>query len=413
MKILSLDGGGSWALIEARCLLDLYGDITGHEVLRKFDMVITNSGGSMVLACLIKDLKLSEICNWYLNINIRQSIFSKLGFFDKTIVEDIASCAKIGPRYKTVDKLKGLRDNLVKTGGKKMSELPEYIGKPSLQLIICSFDYERNREVFFRSYKQSMADSYYYDRMVHHNPDGRFSEVTLAEAVHGSSNAPVNYFNKPALIRYQGENFDRQFWDGAVGGYNNPVFAGVTEAVANGRRLDEIRVLSIGTASDLLPLYNEQHTPPEVNEFLYQLAKSKLTNDIKKLATAILADPPDSASFHAYTMVHGGLPDKSKRFFRFSPLIKPHYNKAVKRWEIPTSFTAAEFKQLINMDMDAVEQQEVLLIDKLCTQWMSAEGQIDNQAIRCNSMLEPIIGYGRYGDAKAAFEAHFDDDVVA
>ena len=39
-KILSLDGGGSWALIQARILQDIYGDIKGHELLKKFDLVL-------------------------------------------------------------------------------------------------------------------------------------------------------------------------------------------------------------------------------------------------------------------------------------------------------------------------------------------------------------------------------------
>ncbi len=33
-KILTLDGGGSWALVQARVLIDIYGDINGHELLR-------------------------------------------------------------------------------------------------------------------------------------------------------------------------------------------------------------------------------------------------------------------------------------------------------------------------------------------------------------------------------------------
>ena len=58
-KILSLDGGGSWALVQARVLIDIYGDISGHELLRQFDMAIANSGGSLVLACLCNDMKIS------------------------------------------------------------------------------------------------------------------------------------------------------------------------------------------------------------------------------------------------------------------------------------------------------------------------------------------------------------------
>src|SRR4051794_26260797 len=38
-RILSLDGGGSWALIQVRALIELCGEATqGHEVLRQFDL---------------------------------------------------------------------------------------------------------------------------------------------------------------------------------------------------------------------------------------------------------------------------------------------------------------------------------------------------------------------------------------
>ena len=49
-RILSLDGGGSWALIEVKALIALYGaGATGHEVLSHFDLAAANSGGSIVL----------------------------------------------------------------------------------------------------------------------------------------------------------------------------------------------------------------------------------------------------------------------------------------------------------------------------------------------------------------------------
>jgi hypothetical protein len=36
-QILSLDGGGAWALIEVRALIDLYGANTaGHNLLRRW-----------------------------------------------------------------------------------------------------------------------------------------------------------------------------------------------------------------------------------------------------------------------------------------------------------------------------------------------------------------------------------------
>ena len=55
-RILSLDGGGSWALIEVKALMQLFDpDMPGRQVLSRFDLVAANSGGSIVLACLIED----------------------------------------------------------------------------------------------------------------------------------------------------------------------------------------------------------------------------------------------------------------------------------------------------------------------------------------------------------------------
>ncbi|HMN13979.1 MAG TPA: hypothetical protein PKD55_16815 [Bellilinea sp.] len=38
-RILSLDGGGTWALIQVKALMKLFGeDARGRDVLRKFDL---------------------------------------------------------------------------------------------------------------------------------------------------------------------------------------------------------------------------------------------------------------------------------------------------------------------------------------------------------------------------------------
>jgi patatin-like phospholipase/acyl hydrolase len=61
-KILSLDGGGTWALIQVKALLDLYGTaVTGRQILQDFDMVAANSGGSIVLGGLIEDYTLTKL----------------------------------------------------------------------------------------------------------------------------------------------------------------------------------------------------------------------------------------------------------------------------------------------------------------------------------------------------------------
>ena len=109
-KILSLDGGGSWALIQARVLQDIYGDLNGHELLKKFDMVIANSGGSLVLATLCNDMKLSEIISVFEDEGKRKQVFSKLSFWEKLKWRNIASLTNVlGPKYSMERKLSGLK----------------------------------------------------------------------------------------------------------------------------------------------------------------------------------------------------------------------------------------------------------------------------------------------------------------
>ena len=66
-KIFSLDGGGSWALIEAHILQNIYGIIKSRELLVEFDRVIANSGGSLELTCLRNDMQFREIISDFKN----------------------------------------------------------------------------------------------------------------------------------------------------------------------------------------------------------------------------------------------------------------------------------------------------------------------------------------------------------
>ncbi len=65
-RILSLDGGGSWALIQVKALIELYGlDTPGREILQDFNLVAANSGGSIVLGCLIENFSLRKILAFF------------------------------------------------------------------------------------------------------------------------------------------------------------------------------------------------------------------------------------------------------------------------------------------------------------------------------------------------------------
>src|SRR5438552_1231480 len=75
-RILSLDGGGAWSLIQVRALMMLYGgQLSGHELLKNFDLVAANSGGSLVLAGLVENLSLNQILQYFMDETKRRSMF--------------------------------------------------------------------------------------------------------------------------------------------------------------------------------------------------------------------------------------------------------------------------------------------------------------------------------------------------
>ena len=80
-RILSLDGGGTWALIQVKALMQLYGaETTGHEVLKDFDLVAANSGGSIVLGALLENMALTKVLQLFEDEAIRRTIFLPRSF---------------------------------------------------------------------------------------------------------------------------------------------------------------------------------------------------------------------------------------------------------------------------------------------------------------------------------------------
>ncbi|MFZ3018860.1 MAG: patatin-like phospholipase family protein [Gallionella sp.] len=388
-KILSLDGGGSWALIQAQTLLELYGDISGRDILRRFDLVAATSGGSLVAGALAAGMKPTEVFELFDRDEYRSKVF-----VDKTFAF-VTRFFGLGPRYVTAKKLAGLHDILdggSKCGVKGSTPLNglKLNDKKFPHFLITSFDYDRQRAVFFRSNEKSKAAS---------DPDN-YKPAKLAEALHASSTAPVNYFDEPA--QFDNPNFARRrFWDGGTAGLNNPVLAGVMEAVANGEVPANIKVMSIGTGSVMLPVEDDFVHPP----LAISRSSPGLIADIKKMAKTILADPPDAATYEAYRILHDGRegnPEKI-RVVRFSPLIQPMKNNSG-QWGLPEGLDEEEFASLVKMDMDAVKQDEVELIKQFCDLWI--KGNVRNQPIQTGSYsdLSCKIGQPTFNAAKLAAE---------
>lgn len=386
-RILSLDGGGAWALIQVKVLIDLFGPgARGNEVLANFDLVAANSGGSIVLGGLVEDMTLAELSQLFMDQSKRQMIFSPTGSVADKAAELILH---IGPKYSAVNKLAALETLLPQTGATKIigitGNLHGPAGKP-LRLLIVGFDYDLNRSTFFRSVAVPGVS------LGVGNPE----DVTLAEAIHASSNAPVNYFDAPAAFPERPE----RYWDGGITGFNNPVVAAVTEAVVNGVAPRNIAALSLGTGTVRLPI-----APPgaAASAFTQTRPSSSLTADLAKLASSILDDPPDSASFIAHVMT---LDDRVfpggavSRVVRMSPLVTPL--GAQGGYFAPGGMTPAQFQFLCNIGMDAIQQAEVMAIANYAGLWIG--GQAPNQLLHTNEAAPPFeLGYATYAAAKAAW----------
>jgi hypothetical protein len=392
-RILSLDGGGTWALIQVKALIALYGENTlGQTVLQDFDLVAANSGGSIVLGGLVENLSLGQILALFQTQSVRQAIFSPTHSFADKVIHDVL---RMGPKYSADNKLPALETVLPNKGSVALSSCAAGVRRPGaaedVHLLVTSFDYDRDRAAFFRS---SPANGPSWGT-------GEATDVTLAEAIHAATNAPVNYFDKPATF----PDGPGRYWDGAISGCNNPVLAGVTEGIVKTQNTADFAVLSIGTASVALPWPGPQDDPN--SPYVQPIVSQGLITDLHKLATSILDDPPDIATFLAHVMTGSGMglnrPPAVSRICRMNPLISPIKN-AAGAWTAPGSMTAGQFKYLAGLDMDAVQQAEVDAISKYADLWI--RNIATNQPLRMNGdTLDPELGPATFQGAVDAWNA--------
>ena len=161
--------------------------------------------------------------------------------------------------------------------------------------------------------------------------------------------------------------------------------------------------LSLGTATVSLPgpIANEP-----ASAFLQQRSKTGLKNDLEKLATSILDDPPDIATFLAHVMTGSGRglagDGVKSRIVRLNPLISPVEQNG--SFTGPGGMTESAFNSLANLDFDAVEQDEVNAISQYADLWLADVAL--NQPIRMNGTTRtPELGQDKFSAAKAAWLA--------
>ena len=382
-RILTLDGGGAWALIEVMTLIDLYGaDATGHQVLSDFDMVAANSGGSIVLGGLVENLSLQDMLNFFLSQDKRESVFVKKGLHLPGL-----------EKYITSGKLTGLcaafKDRCDVPLNEVALDIPGHSSGKPVHLLIAGFNYDRSRGEFFRSADATRKGW----------GDGASSTATLAECIHASSNAPIRYFDRPAEFPSQP---GKHYWDGAISGSNNPILVAVTEALVLGQLPKNLAALSLGTGGTFLPFAPDGADPEPFYQVMHE---SSFTTDLEKIAGAILDDPPDVASFMAHVM-SGGPPADSdspvdSSIVRMNPMIAPVLS-AEGEFVLPHGMDDDSFETLLKLDLDAVEQDQVDEIVNFARLWL--KGSVSNQPVRMAGDLTPEIGQSKYAQAKAAWQ---------
>jgi hypothetical protein len=419
-RILSLDGGGTFAMIQAKALADLYPNQSGHEVLSHFDMVVACSGGSVVASGLIEGLSPMEIFQLFDLESNRRSLFGALPWHRSLIYHATRySGSPVGQRFSTQGKLNFLHRILPKFGKLPLHELPavldpmrrklrEQRGQPltSLAVVIITYDFDRDRARLMRSQWDSHAANF---------PKHKNSSIHLADAAHASSTAPVNWFDLPA-------QFDHgRFWDGAMTGYNNPVLAGVTEAIAMGNPGQDIGVLSIGTSATALPLMQNN-----LDLRLCQpRSKTGFISSLAKVGKMIINDPPDAHTYIAHLMTGGRVPAQAEdcpvmdsAVVRMNPMVQPVPTEA-QRMGPPAGWTVEEFVRLSQLDIATVGDDDVALIKRLAQGWM--DGLWNNQPIRHGGDYPPKaagasdryweIGHRSYAQAKEAWQGRVESSA--
>lgn len=257
--------------------------------------------------------------------------------------------------------------------------------------LITTFDYGISRDAVFRSNLKSPAMS-----------GAKPIVPTLAQAIHASSNAPIKFFDKPASFS------GRQFWDGAMAGLNNPILIGLSEALACGVAVADVQIRSIGTGTVVLPFSRTNDGP-----LVQAPVKPRYLTDLNEESTCIIDDPPDEATFVAYSFLNGWVagppwPVRTDRVVRLNPVVQPILD-ASGNWVLPQfdvqpgqPFDVETFTTLRNLAIDAKDPQSLQLIGSFCDGWLA--NVVPNQPIRMNrDNLQCEIGQAFYRDGKSVW----------
>ncbi|MDR3518049.1 MAG: patatin-like phospholipase family protein [Azospirillaceae bacterium] len=355
-RILSLSGGGTWALIEAMALDRLYPGQSGRAILKQFDLATGSSGGAIVLGALLCDFTAAQIVDLFRDAKQRARLYVPTSL-------EIAS-------WSAAAKLAGLAAIMGPTGGLTMRALA---GVTPCRIVIPTFDTGSRRAVIWRSYDSPIATG--------------TDDASLVEVINASSMAPITYFDGPAVINRL------KLWDGGIAGDNTPALLGLREAVALGAV--DVAVLSLGSGGTWRPVgparQGEDEAVFQPDPDLSVLGATKL------ITTAVIDDPPDAATLTTHVLTRG-------RCVVLNPMLRPVRDGEA--WVLPAGYAGLGgikgFRRLVDLGMDATAQSDVALIADWAAQWLA--GAVPNQAVLADPVTGArLIGHVSFAEAAAAW----------
>jgi Patatin-like phospholipase len=380
-RILSLDGGGTWSLLQVMALQKLYGpNANGHGVLRRFDLVAANGGGSIVLAGLAMNLTLQQLLkDIFLNEAKRKKIFGLTK----------PKYRLLGRQIPTKVRLEALRDVLGDYHNFPLGALYGTIRQAvgfSPELLFCAFDCDRRRPEFFRSNLGSRSAS----------STGTW-DPSFAHVIHASVTSPKDF---EALANIDGT----RFCEGSPAGLYNPLLAAVTEARANRPDGLIIQALSIGTGTvERLPSATDREDAwPRIEK------KREPAAFLDSIARSSLDDAPDTATYVAHVLLGQDLPSAEKpppiatsSIVRLNPVVRFQWDQSKSGWALKQAIASNAAAGLALVNKAAIERPEISNVENLGKLWTT--DAVDNQPIRSNRNFKCEIGHEKFSKAVDAW----------
>lgn len=256
MKMLCIDGGGIRG-VYALAILKEMEELYERPVGELFDVIAGTSTGSIIAACIARNLSMDEVLDSY----------KKHG--SKIFIHQ----AKVG-LFKSVYSDKNLRNFLKEKF--KDSELSN-IKKP---LLIPAVDLSRGKPFVHRS--------------DYGHPESINPSIKLWDAVLSSCSAPV-YF-PPNNVNNRYLSIDGGLWA------NNPSLVCVTEALDFFKcELNDLKILSLGTGQQNIDFSNEENNGWGLSRWLpFNIPSLKVTPKLIDLALHLSSE---SVSYHCQRLL--------------------------------------------------------------------------------------------------------------